>query len=501
MKILLVYPEYPETFWSFKHALKFISKRAAFPPLGLLTVAAMLPEDFELKLIDLNTAKLHDRDIKWADLVFISAMVVQKDSAKSVINRCKKLGATVVAGGPLFSTQHQEFTCVDHLVLDEAEVTLPFFLTDLDKGCAKHIYRSDGWADIQSTPAPLWELLNMKKYSSMALQYSRGCPFDCEFCDIVVLNGHMPRTKSKEQVLHELDIIYNKGWRGSVFIVDDNFIGNKRKLKSEILPTIIDWMKQKSYPFSFFTQTSINLADDDELIKLMVKANFNMVFIGIESPNADSLTECGKSQNKSGDMIPAIKKLQNYGLEVQGGFILGFDSDPHTIFQEIITFIQKSGIVTAMVGLLNAPVGTRLYNRLKKENRLIGSFTGNNTDVSINFIPKMNFNALVDGYKKVVNTIYAPKQYYERVKTFLKEYRPQPKKSYRLTMGNLRALGRSLWVLGVMEKGRRDFWKLLTWTIFKRPRLFATSISLAIYGFHFRKIAEGYLKRARLAHG
>jgi radical SAM superfamily enzyme YgiQ (UPF0313 family) len=233
----------------------------------------------------------------------------------------------------------------------------------------------------------------------------------------------------------------------------------------------------------------------------MVKANFNMVFIGIESPNADSLTECGKSQNKSGDMIPAIKKLQNYGLEVQGGFILGFDSDPHTIFQEIITFIQKSGIVTAMVGLLNAPVGTRLYNRLKKENRLIGSFTGNNTDVSINFIPKMNFNALTDGYKKVVNTIYAPKQYYERVKTFLKEYRPQPKKSYRLTMGNLRALGRSLWVLGVMEKGRRDFWKLLTWTIFKRPRLFATSISCAIYGFHFRKIAEGYSKRARLAHG
>ncbi len=392
-KILLVYPEYPDTFWSFKHALKFVSKKAAFPPLGLLTVAAMLPREWELKLVDLNTRGLNDKDIKWADMVFISAMVVQKDSAKSVIKRCNKLGATVVAGGPLFTTQYEDFPCVDHFVLDEAEITLPPFLADLEHGCLQRIYSSKVRPDIHTTPIPRWNLIDKKKYSSMAVQYSRGCPFDCEFCDIVVLNGHMPRTKSREQMLRELDAIYASGWRDSVFIVDDNFIGNKRKLKSEILPAIINWTEKRQFPFSFFTQTSINLADDRELTALMVKANFNMVFIGIESPNKDSLTECGKSQNSSRDLISSVKILQKSGLEVQGGFIVGFDSDPQTIFQDVINFVQKSGVVTAMVGLLHAPNGTRLYQRLQDEKRLTGSFSGNNTGLSINFIPKNEFGA------------------------------------------------------------------------------------------------------------
>ncbi|MFA5400405.1 MAG: B12-binding domain-containing radical SAM protein [Dehalococcoidia bacterium] len=499
-KILLVYPEYPDTFWSFKHALKFVSKRAAFPPLGLLTVAAMLPAEWELKLVDMNTGRLSDNDIKWADMVFISAMVVQKDSAKAVIKRCKKMGATVVAGGPLFTTQHEEFSCVDHFVLDEAEVTLPPFLSDLEKGCLQRLYTSKVRPDINITPIPRWDLVQKKKYSSMVVQYSRGCPFDCEFCDIVVLNGHMPRTKGREQMLRELDALHATGWRDSVFIVDDNFIGNKKKLKAEMLPAIIEWSQKRHFPFSFHTQTSINLADDNELTGLMTKANFNMVFIGIESPNKQSLTECGKSQNSSRDLIAAVKKLQHAGLEVQGGFIVGFDSDPLSIFQDVINFVQNSGVVTAMVGLLNAPSGTRLHKRLESENRLTGSsFSGNNTDVSINFVPKMNVNKLMDGYRRIINTIYAPNQYYARVKTFLREYRPKRQKISIMKSQNIGAFFKSLWVLGVQGKERWHFWDLMFWTAFKRPRSFSLSISMAIYGFHFRKIAEASTRQLRLS--
>lgn len=500
MKILLVYPEYPDTFWSFKHALKFINKKAAFPPLGLLTVAGMLPHEHELKLVDLNIGKLKDRDIKWADMVFISAMVVQKDSAIKAIKKCKTLGATIVAGGPLFTVQYEEFPCVDHFVLNEAEVTLPPFLEDLKTGCAKRIYSSETRPDIRLAPVPKWDLINTNKYSAMSIQYSRGCPYDCEFCDIVVLNGRVPRTKSKDQMLHELNAIYKSGWRESVFIVDDNFIGNKRKLKTEILPAIIDWMKEKHFPFSFFTQASINLAEDDELIGLMVKANFSMVFIGIESPSKASLAECGKFQNEGIDMEHAIKKLQNNGLEVQGGFILGFDSDQQSIFQDLINFVQSSGIVTAMVGLLNAPNGTKLYKRLITENRITGNFSGNNTDLAINFVPKMKFDTLIGGYRKVVDTLYAPKQYYARVRTFLMEYKPKPQKAGKLKWKHYIALNKSFWVLGVKEKGRGYFWKLMLWTMFKKPRVMQQSITMAIYGFHFRKIAQQYAVQLDLAN-
>ena len=263
MRILMVYPQYPDTFWSFRHALKFISKKAAFPPLGLLTVAAMLPEEWEKKLVDMNVTILTDKDIKWADYVFISAMVVQRDSVKEIISRCKKLSTKLIAGGPLFTTGHDEFDGIDHFVLGEAEVTLTPFLEDLDKGCAQHIYTSNERPDINKTPVPLWSLINMKKYSSMNIQYSRGCPFNCEFCDIIILNGHKPRTKDKEQMLVELEALYSQGWRGGVFIVDDNFIGNMKKLKTEMLPSIIKWMKERKYPFIFLTEASINLADDE----------------------------------------------------------------------------------------------------------------------------------------------------------------------------------------------------------------------------------------------
>jgi radical SAM superfamily enzyme YgiQ (UPF0313 family) len=419
MKILMVYPRYPDTFWSFRHALKFISKKASFPPLGLLTVASMLPAEWEKKLVDLNVKALSNADLKWADLVFISAMVVQKESAIDVIARCRGLGIKVVAGGPLFTTGYEEFEGIDHFVLGEAEVTLPLFLADLAAGQPKKLYLSGERPDINRTPLPMWSLIDMKQYSGMSMQYSRGCPFDCDFCDIIVLNGHEPRTKGRQQMIDELDALYHSGWRGSLFIVDDNFIGNKNKLKKETLPAMIEWSKRKKYPFLFFTEASINLADDDELMELMAEAGFNRVFIGIETPNEDSLVECNKLQNKNRDLAASVKKIQNRGFEVMGGFILGFDNDPASIFSKQIRFIQQTGIVTAMVGLLNAPKGTKLYKRLKKEDRLLDDFTGDNTDYSLNFVPKMKIENLMAGYKNVLDTIYSPRQYYERVVNFL----------------------------------------------------------------------------------
>jgi radical SAM superfamily enzyme YgiQ (UPF0313 family) len=489
MKILLVYPKYPDTFWSFKHALKFVSKKAAFPPLGLLTVAAMLPEEWEKKLVDMNVTKLTDSDIEWADYVFISAMEVQKESVKEVMAHCKKLDAKTVAGGPLFTTGYEQFEGIDYFVLGEAEVTLWPFLEDLQEGRARHIYASDERPDISMTPIPLWSLINIKQYSSMNLQYSRGCPYDCEFCDIIILNGHTPRTKGKEQLISELDALYEQGWRGTLFIVDDNFIGNKKKLKAEILPALIEWRESKKYPFALNTEASINLADDEELVGLMVAAGFDVVFIGIETPNERSLIECTKAPNQNRDLVVSINKLQGLGLEIQGGFIIGFDNDPESIFQTQIDFIQRSGIVTAMVGLLNAPPATRLHKRLEKENRLIKSFTGNNTDFSLNFVPKMNYDTLINGYRHVLDTIYSPKQYYERIETFMRMYKPPRTIVGKIQVHQIQALVRSIWFLGIHGKGKRHYWKLFISYLLESPQKFARFITLAVYGYHFRKVA------------
>jgi radical SAM superfamily enzyme YgiQ (UPF0313 family) len=499
LKILLVYPQYPDTFWSFKYALGFTSKKAAHPPLGLLTVAAMLPPEWEKKLVDMNTSVLRNEDIKWADYVFISAMDIQRNSVKEVVARCKRFGVKTVGGGPLFTFGYDGFDDIDYFVLKEAEITLPPFLDDMAKGQLKHIYTCDERPDIGKTPIPDWSLLDMKKYSSMNLQYSRGCPYDCEFCDIIILNGHTPRTKGKDQILAELDALYRRGWRGSVFIVDDNFIGNKKKLKAEVLPGIVDWMKERKYPFLFNTEASINLADDEELMQLMAEAGFNTVFIGIETPSEEGLVECNKQQNRNRDMVASVKTIQNHGFEVQGGFIVGFDSDPVSIFKSQINFIQRSGIVTAMVGLLNAPRGTRLYQRLKKENRLLKDMSGDNTDYSINFVPKMQPETLIDGYKHILDTIYAPKPFYERVKIFLREYKPQKTgRAFKLQFEHIRVLVKSLWLLGIKEKGARYYWRLFLSTLFKHPRSFPMSIRLAVYGFHFRKVAQKYTRPAIL---
>ncbi len=491
MKILMVYPKIPITYWGFQHALKFISKKAAFPPLGLLTIAAMLPEHFEKRLIDMNVEILNESDIIWADYVFISAMVVQKDSVRDVLLRCKSVGVKTVAGGPLFTSEYELFGEVDHLVLNEGELTIPEFIRDLELGKPKHIYTSSEWADLSLTPVPKWGLINVKKYGSLNIQYSRGCPFNCEFCDITKLFGHVPRTKGKDQLLEELDAIYRSGWRGEVFFVDDNFIGNKKKLVDEILPALIEWMDKHRNPFRFLTEASINLADDETLMKMMVNAGFYDVFIGIETPDEKSLTECKKNQNKNRDLISSIKKIQQFGLEVQGGFIVGFDNDNPTIFNRMISFIQESGIVTAMVGLLNAPKGTNLYQRLQREGRLTTEFSGDNTNFTMNFVPKMDKNLLVKGYESIVSTIYSPKHYYERVKNFLKAYTPGESVKKEISAVNIMAFLKSVFRLGIIGKERRYYWQLLTWSIFKRPEVFPAAVRFSIYGFHFRKIYEG----------
>ena len=488
LRILLVYPEFPDTFWSFKHALKFIHKKAGAPPLGLLTVAAMLPSMWEKRLVDLNVTSLTDDNLAWADYVFVSAMIVQRESARAVIRRCKTAGVKVVAGGPLFTMEHEQFPDVDHFVLNEAEETLMPFLRDLEQGRAGRVYTSAEFPDIHQTPVPLWQLADLKHYDTISIQFSRGCPFNCDFCNVTMLLGHRPRTKTTAQIIAELDSLYAFGWRKSIFFVDDNFIGNKKQIKSEVLPALIEWRKGKTgMPFS--TEASINLADDPELLRLMVEAGFDTVFVGIETPNEDSLAECSKNQNKGRDLVESIKQLQRAGLQVQGGFIVGFDNDSPSIFQQQIDFIQKSGIVTAMVGLLQAPLGTRLYERMQKEGRLVKEFSGDNVDGSTNIIPRMGLEPLREGYRKILEQIYAPHLYYERVLTFLREYRP-PKIRVQLEPQYILALGRSIYQLGIRGVERVHYWRLFFWTLFRRPRLFPLAITFAIYGFHFRQVIE-----------
>ncbi len=489
MNILLVYPKVSETFWSFKHALRVIGRKAAFPPLGALTVAAMLPRNWNLRLVDLNAGPLRDEDLTWADYAFISAMIAQKDSTRQVIDRCRKLGVKTACGGPLFRSYRNDFPDVDHLFLGEGEITVPRFVSDLRKGAPKSVYECQDHPSLDKTPIPRWDLIDLNDYSCMSVQYSRGCPFNCEFCDIIVMNGRIPRTKSNEQMHAELDALYDLGWRGSVFIVDDNFISNKAKVKS-LLRAIAVWQSSRKKRITFFTEASVDLAEDPELMNLMVKAGFNKVFLGLETPCEEGLRECGKSQNLRMNLSESVRTIQNHGLAVMGGFIIGFDSDPPDIFQRQVDFIQENGIVAAMIGLLTAIPGTRLYKRLEAEGRLLFKASGDNTDVSgsLNFIPKMDRQAIIDGYRWVMNTIYSPEMYYKRILAFLSQYRPKAVTS--LDSRDILALARSLWFLGVADKdfNRSYYWRLLKDGLSRYRQAFSDVVTMSIYGYHFRKL-------------
>jgi hypothetical protein len=398
-------------------------------------------------------------------------MTVQRQSASQVIARCKQAGVKVIAGGPLFTMEPDEFPDVDHFVLNEAELTLPPFLADLAQGKAQRVYSTTEHPDIELTPVPRWDLIELKQYASMAIQFSRGCPFNCDFCNVTALLGHRPRIKTTDQILAELDGLYDLGWRDRVFLAE--------------------WRRGKTgMPFN--TEASINLADDEELIRLMHDAGFDEVFIGIETPDYDSLAECSKKQNLNRDLVADVKKLQRAGLEVQGGFIVGFDSDTASTFHRQIDFIQRSGIVTAMVGILQAPPGTKLYERLMREGRVTGPASGDNVDGATNIIPVMNLDALKAGYRSLLDHIYAPEHYYARVKTFLQEYQP-PRIAVPLDFSQFMALVRSVFHLGIAGRERRQYWKLFGWTLARRPRLFPVAITLAIYGYHFRQVVELHL--------
>ncbi|MCG8308910.1 MAG: DUF4070 domain-containing protein, partial [Cytophagales bacterium] len=465
-----------------------ISKKAAHPPLGLITVAAMLPEPWKKKLVDLNIASLKEADIQWADYILVSAMSVQSKSVNEIIARCKKFNKKIIAGGPLFTAQYESFLSVDHLVLDEAEITLQPFLEDLEKGVPKHIYSSGEFADVTETPIPDYSLLQTEHYASLSIQYTRGCPFNCDFCDITALFGKKVRAKSTAQIIAELDHLNSRGYKGSLFFVDDNFIGNRRVLKKELLPAIIRWMEENDHPFYFQTEASVNLADDEALMKMMVKAGFSKVFVGIETPEEASLVECSKTQNNNRDLIEAIQKIQSFGMEVTAGFIVGFDNDSPSIFQRQIDFIQKSGIISAMVGLLNAPKKTRLYERLHKEGRILNDFDGDNTNFALNFIPKMNKEDLLEGYQKILHGIYSCRPYFERVKKFLAEFEPGVQYQTKVNMQKIKALFRSIIILGVLDKGRKYYWKLFFWSLFRKPKVFPLAITYAVFGFHYRKV-------------
>jgi radical SAM superfamily enzyme YgiQ (UPF0313 family) len=492
MKVLLVNPEFPETYWSFRHALPFEGKRCVFPPLGLLTVSSLLPKDCERKLVDLNIESLKPAQLEWADMVFITGMLVQKQSLHSVANEALRLGKKVVLGGPYVTSTIGQLPNADHIFQGEAETTLPEFFADLKRGEAKRIYKAPERPPMSISPIPDFSIADLKHYSCMSVQYSRGCPFSCEFCDIIEIYGRVPRTKSNHQILAEFEALKQIGWRGPLFIVDDNFIGNKKNVRN-LLPELVAWQKKNGSPFSLLTEASVNLADDDELLNNMRDANFRRVFLGIETPVEESLKEAQKSQNR-GNLLDSVKKIQSYGMEVMAGFIVGFDNDPEDIFERQIEFIRESAIPLAMVGMLNALPDTQLWRRLEKEGRLLGEdASGNNTVSTLNFVTKMDAARLISGYQMIMKTIYKPREYYERVLDSLKRTshdtaEPTP---YNLIAG-LKALLKLVVKLGVIDGERKEFWRFFIQALRSHHDRMTEWLRLAAMGYHFRKLNDSY---------
>jgi len=499
MKVLLVYPEFPETFWSFRGSLGFVGKKANFPPLSLLTVAALLPGNYEARIVDMNVLSLRQADLDWADIVFTSAMLVQKESLARLVERVNKAGKPIVAGGPYPTQCWEGIAGVDHFVLNEAEVTLGAFIADLEAGCARKVYQSAEKPDLERTPIPRYDLLDFKPYSSMMLQYSRGCPNDCEFCDIIELYGRKPRVKPPGQFVGEIESLYRLGYRGGIFIVDDNFIGNRVGVK-EVLRRIIEWQEGHGRPFTFSTEASVDLAKDEELLALMVKAGFTMAFLGIETPVVESLVSAHKTANLGISLHDSVRRIQESGIEVTAGFIIGFDADPEDVAERQIAFIQESGIATAMVGLLSALPGTALYRRLAAEGRLLGESSGDNThELRLDFVPKMEASKLIDAYARVLTSIYDPKRYFERCGVLLSRL---PRRTgagraaaaERSTLENARAFFLSFARQSFSRYGLH-YLRFLATTLLHRPWALAKAIEKSIHGFSLFEITRTKVRR------
>jgi radical SAM superfamily enzyme YgiQ (UPF0313 family) len=487
MKALLVYPEWPDTYWSFKHALPFEGKRSAYPPLGLMTIAPLLPRHWQKRLVDTNVHKLTDAHLDWADVVLLSGMLVQKKPMLDILDRCRRRGLKTVVGGPITSSVEDMHRFADHVVIGESEEMIAGVAAEIDAGSAKPVYRALALPSLQQTPLPDVSLINPRYYSGMAIQYSRGCPFNCEFCDIIEIYGRVPRTKLPSQVVAELDLLYEARWRGSVFIVDDNFIGNKRKVK-ELLPALADWNARRGRPFTFFTEASINLADDAALLQMMKDAGFTRVFLGIETPEEDSLKQAQKMQNTRRSLLESVRRIRQYGMEVMAGFIVGFDNDPEDIFDKQVRFIEESAIPLAMVGLLQAVPGTQLYRRLMREGRILHEGFGDNMDFRLNFIPKMNADRLIEGYRSILQRIYGAEAYYERVRRFLADYHPVHRQERRFS--DYVAFCRSVLKQGVLSRDRAAYWKFLLDAATRYRHAFDTAMTLAVMGYHFQTLTR-----------
>jgi radical SAM superfamily enzyme YgiQ (UPF0313 family) len=494
MKALFISPEFPETFWSLQHAIKFLGVKAGSPPLALLTVAAMLPPEWPKKLVDLNVEPLTDDHLAWADLAFISAMTVQSPSADAVIRRCRAAGVKVCAGGVHFSTAGTSFEPVDHLFIGEVEETFPVFLADLLQGKALPEYRASGFPNLGLSPAPAWELLQHSQYANMLVQVCRGCPHDCDFCHVIVLYGRHPRYKTPDQVLTELQGLYDAGWRGDITFADDNFICHHGKAK-EILRALGPWQAENDYPFRCYAQVSLEVVDDQELLPLMAQAGFVGLFLGIETSDPASLQECNKRQNLNRDLVAAVRTIQSHGLEVIGGFIVGFDSDLPSVFAHQAEFIEEAAIPTAMINLLAAPPGTRLFFRLESEGRLLGTCDGDTTmnAGALNFIPRMGRERLLNGYKTLLGRLFEPKPYYRRVLNFLGHYHTNPHLPvHPPTSREVLAVVKIIYALGVKEPGRRAFWSFLGRLLLQHRHRFPIGMSLAASGHHFRIIMNRF---------
>jgi radical SAM superfamily enzyme YgiQ (UPF0313 family) len=489
----MIYPEIPSTYWSYRYVMSFIDKKSTFPPLGLLTVASLLPEDWEVRLVDLNVRKLEEKDLEWADAAFLSAMIVQQKSFKETIGRCREAGIVVVAGGPYPTTSREKIEGVDHFVLNEAEVTLPQFIRDYERGVAKGVYEDETKPSLDQTPVPRFDLVHHDDYVSMCLQFSRGCPYNCEFCDIIEMFGRVPRTKQPGCFINELEALYDSGFRGGVFVVDDNFIGHRRKVH-DLLRHVARWQKERNYPFRLYTEASINLAEDEDLMDLMVESGFDMVFIGIETPDSDTLAAAHKLQNTRLNILESVERIQKRGIEVTAGFIVGFDSDDSTIFQRQLEFIQEAAIPVAMVGLLVALPRTQFARRLKEEGRLLDGLRGNNThDLELNFIPVMDKSELVQGYRDLLKRIYDPKLYFQRCLKLLKRLPAKNSLPYTLTLRDLRALFSSL-IRQTFSSHGFEYLKFVYNTIRRFPKRFPLAIGFAVKGYHFFHITDDIIK-------
>lgn len=488
MKALLIYPEMPDTFYAMKHFMRIVGKKAAYPPLGLLTVASMLPADWDKKVVDLNAKTLSDEAIAWADLVFVSAMNVQEQSVRDIIQQCKRLNKKIVAGGPLFTHEYERFDQIDHFVLNEAEITLQPFLDDLANEKPQRIYQSDKFSDITKTPLPSYHLIDFKDYLYAIVQFSRGCPFLCDFCDVTALFGRVARTKTSDQIIGELELIRKDPNIQMVLFADDNLIGNKRVLKYDLLPALIEWRKKVQPEFYFATQLTINLVNDNELMNLMIDAGFRHIFIGIETPDEKSLEASSKGQNLKRDLIENINLIHEKGFIISGGFIVGFDEDRDDIFDRQIQFIQESGIPLPIVNILKAPPGTELYERIKKENRLSKPFAF--LEGETNIVPVMDLEKLYRGFLHVTEEIYTPSGSYDRIIQFFKKYKyPKTQISVKTPFNAelFAMVFRIVYLLGIKDESRGKFWKLIFWAFRNDIKLVDKSVFYAIMMYQMKE--------------